>query len=224
MRLTPSNDAFIDPRSRAHGALGLLVLLGLVACQARTPTAQVVIPPSSAAPEAPETSQEAKPSRARDGDTGARQAQIIGTALAFTPPARWPLRHLSGHTIVQASKTGAALALAGVEFLPGDAKEEEAAKDTMLAELARQLELGAIPRKMSWKKPDDVRPAAGMRIRFWSIEEVVSRGTSKGPLLVLWTPTGEGKGLVGLAFVPEDDRSQADVAIMKAIESIEKAR
>jgi hypothetical protein len=38
-------------------------------------------------------------------------------------------------------------------------------------------------------------------------------------------PVGDGaKGVIGIGFVPEDDKSQADVAIMKSIESLGKAQ
>ncbi|MFT3769845.1 MAG: hypothetical protein QM820_30800 [Minicystis sp.] len=114
----------------------------------------------------------------------------------------------------------------GYEGDPKDAKKDAAARDAALTELVKQLGLNPLKRKVSWKsKPDETKSVGTMKIGLWQLEEVGVRGTKKGPLLVVAGPTGEGnKGIIGVGFVPEDDKSQADVAIMKSIESLGKAQ
>ena len=50
--------------------------------------------------------------------------------------------------------------------------------------------------------------------------EGAARGTKKGPLLIFADTGKEGDVLLGLGFVPDDDSSGADAAILASIESI----
>jgi hypothetical protein len=153
------------------------------------------------------------------------KAKVTNTDLAFTPPGAWVYAQQSSATIAQASEAGPAIAFLGIELDPKDAKKDGAARDAALAEICKQLGLSPLKRKVSWRKPDDTKAIGAMKLGLWQLEEAGQRGAKKGPLLVVAGPTGDGnKGIVGVGFVPDDDKSKADDAIMKSIESLGKAQ
>jgi hypothetical protein len=152
------------------------------------------------------------------------KAKITSSALVFTPAPGWTYAQQSSTTIAQASEQGPSIAFIGIDIDVKDLKKDLANRDTALAELVKQLGLAPLKRKVQWKKPDDTKTIGTMKLGLWQLEEAGVRGTKKGPLLVVAGPTGEGKGIVGVGFVPDDDKSQADVAIMKSIESLGKAQ
>lgn len=153
------------------------------------------------------------------------KAKITSSELQFTPATGWIYAQQSSATIAQSSETGPAIAMMGYEGDPKDLKKDAAARDGAFSELVKQLGLSPLKRKVNWKKPDDTKTIGTMKIGLWQLEEAGVRGTKKGPLLVVAGPTGSGsKGIIGVGFVPEDDKSQADVAIMKSIESLGKAQ
>lgn len=153
------------------------------------------------------------------------KAKITSSSLVFTPEKGWFYAMQSSATIAQASETGPGIAMMGYEGDAKDQKKDSAARDAAMAELIKQLGLNPLKRKVSWKKPDDTKAVGNLKLGLWQLEEAGQRGTKKGPLLVVAGPAGDGnKGVIGVGFVPEDDKSQADVAIMKSIESIGKAQ
>lgn len=153
------------------------------------------------------------------------KAKITSSEMAFAPAVGWFYAMQSSATITQASESGPALAMMGYEGDAKDAKKDAAARDAAMTELVKQLGLTPLKRKVSWKKPDDTKTIGALKLGLWQLEEAGQRGAKKGPLLVIAGPTGEGnKGVIGIGFVPDDDKSQADVAIMKSIESIGKAQ
>jgi hypothetical protein len=148
------------------------------------------------------------------------RARITNSTLVFSPAAGWVYAQQSSSTVAQTSDSGPALAFLGIDIDPKDAKKEIAAKDAALAELCKQIGLAPLKRKVPWKKPDDKKIVGALKLDVWQLDESGVRGAQKGPLLVVTGPTPDGKGVVGLGFVPDDDKSSADVAIMKSIESL----
>jgi hypothetical protein len=152
------------------------------------------------------------------------KARITNSGLVFAPPPGWTYAQLSSATLAQASDSGPALAFLGVDLDPKDAKKELAAREATLTELVKQIGLAPLKRKVNWKKPDDPKKAVGSyKADFWQFEEGGVRGQKKGPLLIVVIPVAEGKGVMGVGFVPDDDKTSADAAILKAIESLGKA-
>jgi hypothetical protein len=153
------------------------------------------------------------------------KAKITSSNLVFTPAAGWVYAMQSSATIAQASETGPGIVMMGYEGDAKDHKKDTAARDAAMTELVKQLGLAPLKRKVNWKKPDDTKTIGTLKIGLWQLEEAGQRGTKKGPLLVVAGSTGDGnKGVIGIGFVPDDDKSQADVAIMKSIESLGKAQ
>lgn len=152
------------------------------------------------------------------------KAKITNSGLVFTPAMGWIYAQQSSATVAQSADGGPAIAMVGIDVDPKDAKKDTAAKDAAMAELVKQLGLSPLKRKVSWKKPDDTKAIGAWKIGLWQLEEAGVRGTKKGPLLVVAGPVGDGRGVIGVGFVPDDDKSQADVAIMKSVESLGKVQ
>ncbi len=148
------------------------------------------------------------------------RAKITNSTLVFTPAAGWFYAQQSSSTVAQSSDAGPALAFVGIEIDAKDARHEVAVKDAALNELCKQLGLSPLKRKVAWKKPDDKKIIGPLKADLWQLEEAGVRGVKKGPLLVVAGSTVDGKGVIGVGFVPDDDKSSADVAIMKSIESL----
>lgn len=182
----------------------------------------VVPPPDPAAEPPPPPKCESVSEKCQAKPTTA--AKITGVSLAFTPALGWIYAQMSSATIAQASETGPAIAFMGFDGDPKDAKKDAAARDTALGELAKQLGLAPLKRKVNWKKPDEAKTIGTMKIGLWQLEEA-QRGPRKGPLLLVVGATGDGtKELIGVGFVPDTDNTQADAAIMRSIESLRKAQ
>jgi len=155
--------------------------------------------------------------------TADTRAKITNSSLIFTPARGWIYAQQSSSTLAQAGDSGPALAFLGIDIDPKDAKKEIAAKDAALAELIKQLGLAPLKRKVAWKKPDDKKPIGTFKVDFWQLEEGGARGAKKGPILVVAVPIADGKAAIGVGFVPDDDTTAADAAILKSIESLGKS-
>jgi hypothetical protein len=143
--------------------------------------------------------------------------KIAGSALVITPAKGWTYAEGDSATLAQASSNGPATAVAQVEL--GDAKQEAAKREAALGALARELQVTLPKKKVNWKKPDDTKDVAGMKVGLWQVEGA-ARADKKGPLLIFSTPSKDGKAVLGLGFVPDDDTSGADGTILQSIESI----
>lgn len=178
-------------------------------------------PPTANTPPPPPKCESLGEKCAAKSDT---KAKITNSGLVFTPAAGWVYAQQSSATIAQSSETGPAIAMVGIDVDAKDSKKDHAAKDAAMAELVKQLGLGPLKRKVNWRKPDDTKTIGSMKIGLWQLEEAGIRGTKRGPLLVVAGPVGDGRGVLGVGFVPDDDKSQADVAIMKSLESLGKVQ
>ncbi len=148
------------------------------------------------------------------------RAKITNTALVFTPATSWVYAQQSSATVAQASDSGPVIVFLGIDVDVKDLKKQTATKDAAIVELCKQAGLSPLKRKVTWAKPDDKKSLGVISLDLWQLDEAGVRGPKKGPLLVVAGVTPSGKGIVGLGFVPDDDKSASDAAIMKSIESI----
>jgi hypothetical protein len=209
------------PRLRTVSALALLGAL-VAACSSPPPPPPVEpTPPPPPPPPKCESLTEKCEAKA---DT---KAKITNSNLTFAPAPGWTYAMLSAATVAQASDQGPVVAFMGYEGDNKDAKKDATARDAAMGELFKQLGLTPLkPRRVVWKSPEEPKTINGMKLGLWQIgEKEGQRGTKKGPILIVAGPTGEGnKGVIGVGFVPDDDKSKADEAIMKSIESLGKAQ
>jgi hypothetical protein len=150
------------------------------------------------------------------------RASIARSDLVIKPPAGWIYAQLSGATIAELGD--ATLAVAGYEADAKDVKKDSASRDAAFSDLLKQIGIdNPTKKKVSWKKPAAPKPVGDLKLDLWEISDWV-RGTKKGPLVVVAGSTSEGKGILIIGFVPGDDKSGADDAILKAIDSLGTAK
>lgn len=149
-------------------------------------------------------------------------AKIARSDLVFTPPSGWTYAQMSGATV--AEQADATVAIAGYDS-DKDAKKDAANRDAAFADLLKQIgiENPGNKKKVNWKKADTAHPVGDFKLDLWEVKDW-ARGSKKGPLVVVAGPTTEGKGIIIIGFVPTDDKSGADDAILKAIDSLGTAK
>jgi hypothetical protein len=202
-------------------ALGAVAALAAACSSLSPPPVAVAQPPAEATPETttppPKKPKPCKTLEEQCESEPSTKARIAGTNLVFTPAKGWTYAQAESATLAQASSNGPALSVAQVEV--GEAKQEAAKRDTALAALAQELKVTLPKKKVNWKKPDDTKDVAGMKVGLWQVEGA-ARADKKGPLLIFSSPAREGKALLGLGFVPDDDSTSADAIILQSIGSI----
>lgn len=200
-----------------------LTLLGALAAACHTPPPEAPVETATPSPPPPPKCESLTEKCEAKSDT---KAAVTNSNLTFAPAPGWTYAMLSAATIAQASDQGPVVAFMGYEGDVKDAKKDAGAREAAMGELFKQLGLTPLKRKMSWRAPDEAKAVNGMKLGLWQISEKDGqRGAKKGPILVVAGPTGEGnKGVIGVGFVPDDDKSKADEAIMKSIESLGKAQ
>jgi hypothetical protein len=151
------------------------------------------------------------------------KAKVPNAAAAFNPTTGWVYAQLSSATIAQSGEQGPAIAFLGFEFPAKDAKKEAATRDATLSEVLKQLGMSPLKQKILWKTPEETEKINGFDVGLWQIK-AGQRGTKKGSGVIAAAHVGEGKGVIAVGFVPDDDTSHAEEAIMKAIRSLEKAQ
>jgi len=147
------------------------------------------------------------------------RAKIKNAELVFTPAAGWVYAQGEDATIAQMSEDGPAIAFAVFEADAKDAKKDIANREAAMEALLTKLNIQPPKKKVVWKKPADTQDVGDLKVSLWQLEGG-ARAEKKGPLLIIATSVADDKGVLGVGFVPDDDKSGADEAIMKSIESI----
>jgi hypothetical protein len=147
------------------------------------------------------------------------KARIPSTHLVFAPVKGWKYAQTPEGTIVQPFEIGSALAMTTFEV---DAKKDKESRDAALEALAKTLTI-TFPKKpkINWAKPDPAnkKKIGELEINLWQVE-TVKRGDRKGPLLIVSAALPDHRALLGIGFVPDDDKTGADEQIMGAVDSI----
>ncbi len=151
-----------------------------------------------------------------EGEPGVR-VRIANSGQSIVPAKGWMYAQEADGTIAQSGDDGPAFAAVGYET--GDAKQDAANREAALETLAKKVGVTLPKRKIAWNKPLDNKTLGELKIALGQAEGA-ARGDKKGPILWFTGPLKDGKALVGLAFVPSDDSSDADVAIMESIDTI----
>jgi hypothetical protein len=210
----------MSSRSLTPSALVAVTLLAL-GCGPKPPPPEPPAPPAPVVEKAPPKCESFSEKCAAESDT---RAKINNSDLIFTPAKGWIYAQLSSATVAQQSEIGPAVAFTGFDADAKDAKKDAAHRDATLSELAKQLSLGALKKKINWKKPAETKAVGDLKVGLWQLDEAGVRGAKKGPLLVVVASVSDQKGVMGVGFVPDDDSSKADEAILKIIESIGKSK
>lgn len=200
----------------------LVAIAGLVlACSSPPPPK----PPEPEPPPPPPRVEKPKPKKCEaleekcEGASG-KKARVSGAPFSFEPASGWAYAQEEAVTIAQTADSGPAVAL--VAHDTGDAKAQPTNRDAAFDALIKRLALTPPKKKVGWKKPAEVKDVGELKISLYQLEGA-ARGDKTGPLLVFAAPLPDGKSLLGVGFVPEDDESSADAAILQSIESIAPA-
>lgn len=202
-----------------------LLILGAAALTAACGSTPPPVETPVTEPEPPPLPKEPEPPKCEALDEGCEakektRAKIAKSELRFRPVKGWTYAQGAGATVAQAAGDGAAVALAEVET-GTDAKAEPGNRDAALEGLAKQLNVTLPKKKVTWKKPLEEKAVGDMKLGLWQLDGAM-RGEKKGPLLIFAAPVGEGTGkvILGIGFVPEDDSSGSDAAILESIETL----
>jgi hypothetical protein len=145
--------------------------------------------------------------------------------VVFTPPNGWTYAQESSASVAQTSDEGPALAVAAFTVAPDevkDGKKLDHRRDTLLSALGERLGLKMPKAKVSWKKADKTLTVGTYTVSLYQVEGA-GRATKKGPLLVFSSPLNADVVLLGVGFVNDDDTTDADGAILAAIQSLAAA-
>lgn len=206
--------------SRRWTPLAFAALAALAAACSSTPQPPAHAEPTSEpAVEAPPPPPKKKKCEALDEKCEAKdstKARIAKSDLVFKPAKGWVYAQGEAATVAQAADDGPAVAVAQFDV---DPKQDAANREAALAELAKEIGVTLPKKKINWKKPDDSKEMGDLKLGLWQIDGG-ARGEKKGPVLFFAAPVADGKVLLGVGFVPGDDASGADAAILESIESI----
>jgi hypothetical protein len=193
----------------------------VAACSAKPPPAQSKPTPD---PPAPKVEAPAPPPKCEAIDDhcvakeGAR-ARVVDSGLTFEPPAGWEYAQQKDAAI--ATSSGASLAMTTHDI--GDPHDLRKQLTLRLAAFDALLKvMGVTPPRARYfwmKAPEMVKTIGALKVTLWQLDGA-SRDKSKGPLLIVAAPLSATKALIGAAYVPDDDKSGADAAILKAIDTL----
>jgi hypothetical protein len=145
--------------------------------------------------------------------------------VVFTPPSGWTYAQESSVSVAQTADEGPALAVAAFTVAPDEGKDPkklDKRRDTLLNALGERLALKMPKAKVLWKKADKTLSVGTYAVSLYQVEGA-GRGSKKGPLLVFSSALNADVVLLGLGFVNDDDTTDADGAILAAIQSLAPA-
>ncbi|MEO7092036.1 MAG: hypothetical protein ABI175_02220 [Polyangiales bacterium] len=214
--------------ARHSASLALVLLLG---CASKPPPPKPPPPVVEAPKPKPKVVEKPKPPPppppceaimekcAAEKTTIARIAHT--TELVFTPPLGWMYAQEPDASVAQVGDEGPGFALAAIEVVPKDVNKSNAAREAAVAALGKRLGITLPKQKINWKKADKTIDVGGHPFALHQIEGATRAG-KKGPLLVFTTTLGDTSAIVGAGFVDDDDKTDADVAILESMKSITK--
>jgi hypothetical protein len=196
----------------------LLSISGVVACGTQAPPKPVAAAPSasvSVAPPPPPPKCEALEEKCL-GASGKR-VRVVLARLTIEPPAGWTYALEADQTVAMAGD--ARLAVTVYDGV-GDEKKDAKARDAALNQLYTRLSVKPPKKSMPWRdKPAQTSVAGKLSIAMWQLNGA-SVDKNGGPVLVAHAKLATGGGIVAIGFVPDDDKANADVAILTALESL----
>jgi len=152
---------------------------------------------------------------AKDG----AKAKIVDSPLRIEPPSGWEYAQEKDATV--AIQGGASLAVTTHDV--GDARDLKKQLTLRLNAFDALLKLiGVKPpaARFFWMKtPEMVKKIGDLKVTLWQLDGATKEKT-KGPLVVFVAPLPQNKALLGVGYVPDDDKSGADQAILKAVDSL----
>jgi hypothetical protein len=148
---------------------------------------------------------------------GAR-ARIVDSGLKIEPPPGWEYAQQTDALV--ASQGGASLAVTTHDV--GDAHDLRKQLTIRLNAFDALLKaIGVKPpgARFFWMTQSQAKKVGDLKVTLWQLEGA-SKEKTKGPIIIFAAPLPNNKALLGVGYVPNDDKSGADQAILKAIDSL----
>lgn len=206
----------------AKKVLAALALATAVVACAKPPKPPPPPPPPvvEAPPPAPPPCERLEEACTADAKT---KAKVSSSELTFTPPAGWKYAQEPDGTIATADRSALVLVVKDVGPASAKGAEKERAKVRDQAAEVALKRLGVTFKKRKkpvWpRKPDKTMKIGDLSVALFQMEGAL-RETTSGPLLAFTADVPGSKLLVGFAFVPADDTSGADEAVLRSLESL----
>jgi hypothetical protein len=143
---------------------------------------------------------------------GSTSARVGKTGYGVTPIEGWTYAQGEDILVAQKSAEGAAMAATGYEIpTPANKKQEAAFRKAALEACAKEINVTLPKKEPTWTKPADTTESGPGKMNLWGMEGA-ARGDKKGFLLVFVpaAPLPEGKSLIGIGFIPEDDETAGE--------------
>jgi hypothetical protein len=184
-------------------------------------------PPPPAAPPPPPPVVEAPPpppppppkcealSEACTGHAGV-VARVRTSGFGVAVPEGWTYAQQDDGTVATAN--GAIFALTTYDA-GADKKTGDANRDAAFDALVKLLGIAAPKHKVGWTHPAKKSKVGALDMALWQTDNV-AKADKKGPVLVFGAQLPDKSWLLGAGFVPEDDKSDSDKAILGAIDSV----
>ncbi len=202
------------------GLSAACIALALSACHPKPPPPPPAPPPPVA--EAPPPPPPAPPrcEALGEGCTGqaGTVARIRKTGFGVAVPLGWTYAQQDDATVVNAGNA----AFAVTTYEGADAKTASANRDSAFDALVKLLAVTAPKHKVTWSHAAKKSKVGDLEMSLWQTDDV-ARADKKGPVLVFGAQLPDKSFLLGAGFVSDDDKSDADKAILGAIDSISPA-
>jgi hypothetical protein len=201
----------------------VIALLGVAAlcaaCQHKPPPPPPAPPPPTAEPPPPPPPPPAPPkcealSEACTGQN-ATHARIRKSGFSIVIPDGWTYAQQDDATVV--TSNASVLAVTSYDAAV-DAKAAEANREKVFEGLIQLLGVSPPKHKVAWAHPKKQK-VGDLEMSFWQADDV-TKADKKGPLLVFGAMLPDKSWLLGTGFVPADDTSDSDKAILAAVQSI----
>jgi hypothetical protein len=142
-------------------------------------------------------------------------ARIRKSGFSLVVPDGWTYAQQEDATLMTQNES--VLAVTTYETNPMDPTFSETSREHAFQSLIYLLGVSA-PKKVNWAKPSKKTKVGNLEMSLWQTDNV-THGPKRGPMLIFGTPV-VGTWIFGAAFVPEDDKTDADKTIFGSIESI----
>jgi len=202
------------PRSMKN----LIALLGVVVLSAGChhppppvpppPPPVVVVPPPPPPPPPPKCEAMSEGCTGQNGTV----ARVKRSGFSIGVPNGWAYAQTEDATVM--ASNDAMLVIATFDLVASEANREGA-----FAALVNLLGVSPPKHKVTWATPAKKARVGGLEVSFWQADDV-TKGLKKGPVLLFGAELPDKSWLLGAGFVPYDDKSDADKAILSSIESI----
>jgi len=146
----------------------------------------------------------------------ATHARIRKSGLSIVVPDGWTYAQQDDATI--ATSNAAVLVVTSYDAAV-DAKAAEVNREAVFEGIVKLLGVTPPKHKVGWAHPKTKMKVGDLEMSLWQADDT-TKGDKKGPVLVFGSQLPDKSWILGVGFVPADDTSDSDKAILAAIQSI----